>query len=41
MFFIYFVVDIIYQLILCKKTNKIKIGKYCGRHLNYEKNNII
>lgn len=27
MFFIYFVVDIIYQLILCKKTNKINLIK--------------
>ena len=25
----------------CRCKNKIKIGKYCGRHLNYEKNNII
>ena len=25
----------------CQCKNKIKIGKYCGRHLNYEKNNII
>lgn len=25
----------------CSCKNKIKIGKYCGKHLNYEKNNII
>jgi len=25
----------------CACKNKIKIGKYCGKHLNYEKNNII
>jgi len=25
----------------CQCKNKIKIGKYCGRHLNHEKNNII